>query len=350
MLLTTKQQTLYTLFRDQYQLEIIKSRLIFHGWPHIQFITKKSLEFAEELKADSDLVMASSLAYGLIYSGIYGGKETTIDILKKVGFDKKFIENVFKIMVEIQLSTRGSEKLSPEGMALSDAESVFRILPTTPLFFSQKYINQNDFDIESLANKILTEQEPLLEKDILFYSDNAKSAYNFWARQNLDLWKSIKRSLVDESVKELIDESFKLRSLFGQYKLAVGAIILNNKNEVLLAQRDMTRDNAPGSWEIIYGRLHQGEDPKEAVVREVKEEVSLDVSVVQILSLKNFYRTKNDLEHVAIVFLTKSNTNDVVMQKDEVMSYKWVELEKAKEMIAEYDKFLIDETIKIVNK
>jgi 8-oxo-dGTP diphosphatase len=59
----------------------------------------------------------------------------------------------------------------------------------------------------------------------------------------------------------------------------IAAIILeNDKGEFLLA----LRDNKPGipfpdHWDLIGGHVEEGETPEEALVREVKEELDIDI-------------------------------------------------------------------------
>jgi 8-oxo-dGTP diphosphatase len=59
----------------------------------------------------------------------------------------------------------------------------------------------------------------------------------------------------------------------------IAAIILeNDKGEFLLA----LRDNKPGMpfpnhWDLIGGHIEEGETPEEALVREVKEELDIDL-------------------------------------------------------------------------
>ncbi len=59
----------------------------------------------------------------------------------------------------------------------------------------------------------------------------------------------------------------------------IAAIIFeNDKGEILLCMRD----NKPGipfprHWDLIGGHIEEGETPKEALVREVKEELNYDL-------------------------------------------------------------------------
>lgn len=62
----------------------------------------------------------------------------------------------------------------------------------------------------------------------------------------------------------------------GIIKNVVGAIILNEKNQVLIMSRK-TDDFMGGIDELPSGNMEKGENIYEALVREVKEETNLDV-------------------------------------------------------------------------
>lgn len=62
----------------------------------------------------------------------------------------------------------------------------------------------------------------------------------------------------------------------------VGAIIENESGEVLLAERPPGKHLA-GMWEFPGGKIEAGESPAEALHRELKEELELDVSLVALL-------------------------------------------------------------------
>jgi 8-oxo-dGTP diphosphatase len=59
----------------------------------------------------------------------------------------------------------------------------------------------------------------------------------------------------------------------------IAAIILeNDKNEILLYLRDNKPDLPfPDHWDLIGGHLEEGETPEEALIREVKEELDIDI-------------------------------------------------------------------------
>lgn len=63
--------------------------------------------------------------------------------------------------------------------------------------------------------------------------------------------------------------------------LFVGAVcaLVRRGDRILALRRALTKDAAPGIWEAVSGRLEPGEDPLEAVHREIREETGLVVRV-----------------------------------------------------------------------
>lgn len=64
----------------------------------------------------------------------------------------------------------------------------------------------------------------------------------------------------------------------GEYHLTVLGVVARSDKKFLITKRVMTKSWAPGWWEVSGGAAQAGEDSKDAVIREVKEETGLDVS------------------------------------------------------------------------
>lgn len=60
---------------------------------------------------------------------------------------------------------------------------------------------------------------------------------------------------------------------------SVGAIIKNDKSEILM----MERANFPLGWAGPAGHIDEGETPEQAMIREVKEETNLDIHKYRLL-------------------------------------------------------------------
>lgn len=186
--------------------------LLFHGWHHIQFVTNKAVTFAKTINADVEVVEASALVHDLNYivevnSEPEAGTKLRASVLSKAGYSSEEINRIERIIDEAHTANRSAE-ISPEGMALSDGDTLFKALPITPILFSSKYITQNKIDLGKLAHKVLSEQRPLLEQGIYFYTEDAKQ-YLKWAQANIDNMANVQEALEDPDVQELIKTAYE---------------------------------------------------------------------------------------------------------------------------------------------
>lgn len=77
----------------------------------------------------------------------------------------------------------------------------------------------------------------------------------------------------------------------------VQVIVLNPRGEVLLQLRDDTADIPyPGRWCLPGGHLEEGEEPAAAAVRELREEMSLDLSPAALHHVVTAHRSYG-IEH-----------------------------------------------------
>jgi ADP-ribose pyrophosphatase YjhB (NUDIX family) len=124
--------------------------------------------------------------------------------------------------------------------------------------------------------------------------------------------------------------------VYTQPYIVVGALIIRD-GKILLLQENHMPDK--GKWNIPAGKLDYGENPIEAVTREVFEESGLKFKPTSILSLHSIHRKdvpgKNNTTHVLrIVFLGESS-GEVSLQhgeskksKSEIADYKWLSPEE----------------------
>lgn len=64
------------------------------------------------------------------------------------------------------------------------------------------------------------------------------------------------------------------------FRAGVGACLLNHKSEILI----MRRADIADSWQMPQGGIHHGENPQQALVREVLEETALGKDDYSIIS------------------------------------------------------------------
>ena len=59
----------------------------------------------------------------------------------------------------------------------------------------------------------------------------------------------------------------------------VAAIIRNNQNEIFIAQRNQNKSQG-GLWEFPGGKIESNETENQAIIREIKEELDMDITVI----------------------------------------------------------------------
>ena len=65
--------------------------------------------------------------------------------------------------------------------------------------------------------------------------------------------------------------------------IGVGAIIVNDRNEIFLMQRGSGSKNGAGAWAFPGGTVEFGETLAHAVVREIREEFGIEIETVRQL-------------------------------------------------------------------
>jgi uncharacterized protein len=156
------------------------------------------------------LVAAASLVHDLNYvvrsnSSPDAGRQLRRKYLENAGFGQPDVNRIEEIINEAHTATR-SESISTEGAALSDADTLFKSLPMTPVVFSHLYLAENGIGLRELAEKIVKEQLPLMEEGIYFYDSAVRDQYFPWAEANMSLWREIIDSLNDPDIVDLLKE------------------------------------------------------------------------------------------------------------------------------------------------
>src|SRR3989475_12415153 len=102
----------------------------------------------------------------------------------------------------------------------------------------------------------------------------------------------------------------------------VGALIVNKEGKILLTKSHKWFDK----YTLPGGHIEVGETMRDAVIREVREEVGLDVEVAEILLMqeaifaKEFWKRKH---FIFFDFLCKSKRQQVKLARRELQQYVW---------------------------
>ena len=124
----------------------------------------------------------------------------------------------------------------------------------------------------------------------------------------------------------------------GHFIGGVGAVVWSPvKDQYLLLRRSSDKDFASGIWECVTGRVEQGEGLEDALQREVREELGVDVEIEFFIGTTHFYRgvelPENEL--IGIVCCVSLEDPDAIRISPEHSEHRWVTLEEARQMLAD---------------
>lgn len=163
----------------------------------------------------------------------------------------------------------------------------------------------------------------------------------------IDLYNKKKEKLNKTFVREQGEPEL------GEYKLSVHVWILNSKGELLIQKRNENLKRNPGKWAFTGGAVDSGETSLQAALREIQEELGIEINDDKIEFLLSFKRERGFVD----VWLIKEDINieDVKLQETEVSQAKWVTIKELEELMKteQFVKSLgiyYDTLIKLLNK
>lgn len=110
--------------------------------------------------------------------------------------------------------------------------------------------------------------------------------------------------------------------------VSVGAMIFNDKKELLVCKRSQNAKNERGCWEIPGGAVEFGETLQDAIRREMKEELNVDIELVEQLPAANHLIPAEHQHWVPTTFLAKikKGQTPVIMEPNKCDEIGWFTL------------------------
>ena len=145
--------------------------------------------------------------------------------------------------------------------------------------------------------------------------------------------------VVDRNTKDEIFEK-------GEHIGVSSIYIEDDNNEFLIQKTSIQKGNI---YSMTAGHINHNETPKEAIIREAKEELDIDISKEEIIDLGYIIV---DFP-VRFIFYLKKNINidDITLKKDEVEEVSYKTLNEIKQIINEGNMHKVHlEIIKLIEK
>jgi 8-oxo-dGTP diphosphatase len=116
--------------------------------------------------------------------------------------------------------------------------------------------------------------------------------------------------------------------------IGCGAFILNEKRQVLMMKRNENCQNSAGHWTIPGGTVEFNKRVEDAVVREIKEEIGLDIEVIKLISVTNDIIKQEGQHWFASQFLCKIIGGELQnMEPHKCDSLEWFDLDSVPEKL-----------------
>lgn len=122
-----------------------------------------------------------------------------------------------------------------------------------------------------------------------------------------------------------------------RFTVTAGAVVVDGRGRVLLLNHVFRMGNG---WGIPGGFLEKGEQPEDALRRELREEAGLELERVEIA----FARTLKHPRQVEIIFLCHAK-DEAHAQSMEIKSAEWFERDKLATMLSEDQQRLVERVL-----
>ena len=123
---------------------------------------------------------------------------------------------------------------------------------------------------------------------------------------------------------DIVDENNKLTGQVedrwvaynkGLWRRTVSCWIMNEKGEVLLQKRTPNKKRNPNKWAKTGGQVDRRETVEEGIIREVKEEIGIEIPKNQI-KVVDIHKSNDKNRRFAynFIFVVKYKINDYMLQ------------------------------------
>lgn len=114
-------------------------------------------------------------------------------------------------------------------------------------------------------------------------------------------------------------------------RMGSGIILLNKHKEILI-----TKSPYRDYWTVPGGTVDKNESPRRACIREIKEEIGLDILDVRFMCV-DYQNNSEKGESLQFLFyggiLTQEQINSITLQEEEISEYTFLPLLEAQKLL-----------------
>ena len=125
-----------------------------------------------------------------------------------------------------------------------------------------------------------------------------------------------------------------MRVTHARFTVTAGALIFNDRGQILLLKH---RFRAGSGWGLPGGFLENGEQPLDALKRELREEIGMEVESAEIFHTRSFKKP----QQVEILFLCRANS-EVKPREMEIERAEWFSVESLPDGLPRDQRLLVE--------
>ncbi|KAL2523784.1 Nudix hydrolase 2 [Abeliophyllum distichum] len=112
------------------------------------------------------------------------------------------------------------------------------------------------------------------------------------------------------------------------HQVRIGAIVMNDKRELLVVREKLGRFWGTGIWKIPTGILEEGEDIFAGATREVKEETGINTKFVDVIAFRQMHKCFFGKSDLCILCTLQPLSFDIHKQDSEIEEAQWMPFEE----------------------
>ena len=134
----------------------------------------------------------------------------------------------------------------------------------------------------------------------------------------------------------------------GDCHRAISVLIFDDNNNLLLQRRSAYKKFFANLWSIfLKGHVQAGETSIDACIREIKEEIGLDINPDELRYVYTIFEEHRDNDYIERIFFDtfflkkKFSLNDITIQEEELSDVKLLSIDDTLELLENNDPSIV---------